>query len=441
MFDLSSVVLVRGSNPKPFGTGFVIHNDEIATYVLTCTHVVKDIDNLRVNDQPAVVVASDEARFGFDLAVLRVEGKLNCPSLDLNPVAKPGRSFMAAGFSDQAGQYVVQQFRGTLGKPAGLKSQKYGDCGGWQLDIGSDGRFEDGYSGSPVIDEATGRVLGVIAIRMDETSGKRGIAIAVAALRDLWSSMPASVRNALTASSPVGLTEPKDPVMNLTAEVAAFRAVLSRQYGQKNPAIVIKGGSGMGKSYLLQLYRQTAESGGFDIEDFGLAAQISVQGCLSTIVRRFGSDHFNRYEEYLDSTPVPSDPGGNTNWQGTLTRHFFKDLAEHDYMAPLVIFFDQYEKADQVFTAWLRGIFLPSITPRTPLIVVVAGQGADPFSTGCHFFELNGLKKEHFYRYAEECKVAISADEIDKLHGAWKGRPKEFAEYVKYISLSAAGNS
>lgn len=435
MFSLSSIVLVAGSTHKPFGTGFVIHKDDSATYVLTCTHVLQDINNLKVNSQPAVVVASDQARFGFDLAVLKVEGQLNCPALDVYPIAKPGRSFTAAGFSDQAGQYVLQQFRGTLGVPAGLKSQKFGDCGGWELDIRSEGKFEDGHSGSPVIDETTGRVLGVVAIRMDEASGKRGIAIAVAALRDIWPSMPPGMLSALT---PADSLEPRDPVMNLTAEVAAFKSVAAGDAGRSR-LIVINGDSGMGKSYLLQIYRNIAEAKGLDIQDFGLAAQISVQSCLSTIVSRFGSEHFLRHEKYLDSTPPPADPGDSNYWNVNLTRHFFKDLAEHSYMAPLVVFFDQFEKADQVFKTWLIGTFMPSITRQMPLIVVVAGQDTNRLSTGCEFFKLDGVGKEHFYRYAEECKVTISADVIDTFHGLWNGRPKEFVEFVNYKSRLSAG--
>jgi hypothetical protein len=441
MFDPSPIVLVVGNSPKPFGTGFVIHSDESATYVLTCTHVIRDVEKLRVNGRPADVIASDEARFGFDLAVLRVEGKLNCSCLPLNPGAKPGRPFVAAGYCDQAGQYVLQQFRGTLGPPAGLRSQKFGHCMGWELDMGTDGRFEDGYSGSPVIDETSGRVFGIVAIRMDQASGKRGIAIGVAALRDIWISMPSNVSKALALRPGEGSAGPTVPVMNLVKEVETFRSVLAGQEGQGTSSIVIDGSSGMGKTYLLQIYRKIAEAEGFDVQDFGLAAQTSVQHCLSTIVGRFGLEHFRRYEQYLDSMTPPPDPEAKTTWQDTLTRHFFRDLAEHAFMAPLVVFFDQYEKADPIFKMWLRNAFLPSINSRIPLVVVVAGQGAEPLSTRCHFFRLNGLEMEHFYRFAEACKVSITAEMIEAFHGAWNGRPKEFAEFISYQTRTAIGDS
>ena len=108
-------------------------------------------------------------------------------------------------------------------------------------------------------------------------------------------------------------------------------------------------------------------------------------------------------------------------------------------MDKLVVFFDQYEKADEVFTAWLQRNFLPLITPRIPLIAVVAGQGADRLRDSCHFLSLNGFEKEHFYRYAQECNVDIPAKMIDAIHYACKGRPKDFADFVYYFSRSTAG--
>lgn len=440
LYSSSVVLVVCSAKPGTFGTGFVIHRDESATYVLTCKHVLDPIKSLRIDNQPAVEVASDDAKYGFDLAVLKVEGDLNRSPLSLNPIAKPGRSFAAAGFSNQADSHILEQFRGTLGKPVGRESQRFGDCGGWQLDMGADGRFENGYSGSPVIDEASGRAVGVVAVRRDDPSGKKGIAIAVSALLKMWPDMPAPLRDSLTQSR-AGEAGSREPVMNLKAEVATFKAALTGSDSPKCPPIVIDGGSGMGKSYLLQLYRQIAESEDFDSEHFGLAAQISVPSCLEAIVKRFGAYNFPRYEQYLDTSPQISDPNGSIAWQGALTRQFFKDLAEHDYMAKLVVFFDQYEKADPVFKEWLGRTFLPSISPQGPLIAIVAGQGADPLRTGCQFFRLDGLKKEHFQSYAQECKVTIDAQTIETLHGFWNGRPKDFAEYVKFLSRSPQGGS
>ena len=43
IFWQNSVVLVRSTDPgeQSFGTGFVIHKDEQASYIVTCAHVVR----------------------------------------------------------------------------------------------------------------------------------------------------------------------------------------------------------------------------------------------------------------------------------------------------------------------------------------------------------------------------------------------------------------
>ena len=79
-----SVVIITGSDSTRFGTGFIIHKEENATYVLTCMHVVNTIgvEALQAEGHPAQIVAND-AEEGFDLAVLRVETVLDFPVFQL----------------------------------------------------------------------------------------------------------------------------------------------------------------------------------------------------------------------------------------------------------------------------------------------------------------------------------------------------------------------
>jgi hypothetical protein len=49
----TSIILITSSEPTngSFGTGFIIHKDEQAVYLLTCAHVVEDLggpDNVQV---------------------------------------------------------------------------------------------------------------------------------------------------------------------------------------------------------------------------------------------------------------------------------------------------------------------------------------------------------------------------------------------------------
>lgn len=430
MLDSRSIVLISDTsavgNQKPFGTGFVVHVDESATYVVTCMHVVEKItSDLRVDNQPATIVAFDEAKFGFDLAVLRIEGKLTAPCLAIGSSAKPGGYFVANGFAFRAGTYCLEEFGGMLGKRSSLKSMKYGYCGGWHLKLGDSSQLQDGYSGSPVVDRATGRVIGVVAIKMEESTG---IAIAIEPLGAIWPEIPSNLSADLSRKRSNDLNSKSEPFMNLTIERQAFGRILN---GEERRTILIGGNSGMGKSHLLKIYRRMAEQTDLDVLFFDLAAQAKAEACIGEIVGYFGTARFAEYGRYLDANSAPSDRDRIVHWQNGLNRRFFNDLIQHDYMDPVVLFFDQVEKTDQLLKLWLSN-FVTFITPETPLIVVIAGRDLEPFPSNLPRFILGGLDMEDFVRYVNECEVDVRPEEITLIHEVLKGRPKEFIDYISF---------
>ena len=123
-------------------------------------------------------------------------------------------------------------------------------------------------------------------------------------------------------------------------------------------------------------------------------------------------------------------------WQRNLTRQFFKDLSDFINASPLVIFFDQYEKADQLLKDWLTEIFLHYITIRYPIVVVISGRELikpPPSEKGCRHFPLEGVTVDWYHRYVEDCKVKIDSKLVTEFHKLLHGRPKEFVEYVKTL--------
>ena len=76
----SAIALIASSaDPKTFGTGFVVHQDEAFSYLVTCAHVVRDIEKangdqgkLLAEDSVATVVVQGDCD-AIDLAVLRVD--------------------------------------------------------------------------------------------------------------------------------------------------------------------------------------------------------------------------------------------------------------------------------------------------------------------------------------------------------------------------------
>ncbi|MBF2028834.1 MAG: trypsin-like peptidase domain-containing protein [Oscillatoriales cyanobacterium C42_A2020_001] len=182
-----SVVLITSSDRdnNRFGTGFVLRQAGGVAYILTCLHVVKDVGGVEqalVDGIPAVMAASGEAK-GLDLAVLRVEGLWHKPALPWNISGEKGRSFATAGFQLFGKDHLIRSLRGTLGDQGGLQAGA-DRIPVWDLRITDDYTLQPGYSGSPLQDELTGNVIGIVSHRQGE--GRSGLAISIAALEKVW---------------------------------------------------------------------------------------------------------------------------------------------------------------------------------------------------------------------------------------------------------------
>lgn len=194
IFWQNSVVLVRSTDPgeQSFGTGFVIHKDEQASYIVTCAHVVRAVGGpgkVEVNGIPAWVVASSPEE-GADLAVVRIEGHFAPPPLPLS--VEKGESFSTAGFQRTSKQIINRVLHGTFGKQVWvhLAGQAADPIQAWDLEITDKDPLQEGYSGSPVINEHN-HVVGVVnTLRGD---GARGMAIAIEAVAKIWLEMPRSL--------------------------------------------------------------------------------------------------------------------------------------------------------------------------------------------------------------------------------------------------------
>lgn len=182
-----------------FGTGFVIYQDDDTqtAYLLTCAHVIRDIGGkkrVQVLDHHAEVVAYGSEDGPDDLAVLRVGSLFDAP-LKLGPSEQRNSPFVTAGFEElKKNNYVVREIRGYLGGQVGLETRGQTDrITAWDLEIKGDRRLQHGYSGSPVVDEMSGLVLGVVSYRLG--AGEKGLAISVEAVKQIWPEMPLELMN------------------------------------------------------------------------------------------------------------------------------------------------------------------------------------------------------------------------------------------------------
>jgi hypothetical protein len=220
----SSIVRISGDKHKDFGTGFVIHRDAAAAYVMTCAHVIETPlrkgEQIKVGRCPADVIEMGEAD-GLDLAVLRVQGLAGAPPLRIRDQGEPGRSFTVLGFRSFERHFLLGQVSGKLGHKVFLESsaeQGPERIEAWTLRVEGDDTLLRGYSGSPVVDEATQDVLGIVSYRQGE--GHKGVAISVKAIPTVWPSGPRDVLGGATGKeiNPLEIVAELERLLGLTRD-------------------------------------------------------------------------------------------------------------------------------------------------------------------------------------------------------------------------------
>lgn len=432
-----AVVKVTGKDNRSFGTAFAIHQDEKYLYLLTCHHVVDDVggsEGLKANGIPAEVIAFDP-RDGFDLAVLRVDNSrldvLRLRIVDGEPTIS---RFQTAGYFAYDKLTAGEEIRGVLKNEIVLRSDhRAKQSRAWNLEMDGDCQLQPGYSGAPVVN-AEDNVIAVISLMRGE--GKQGLAIGIETLTYIWPEMPSGLlRRRSTNQREQNQPNPNrtDPLMNFKDEIAAFKLIVEKQ----NPnikLIVVHGPSGSGKSRLIKEYKNLARTNGHETLNFDFGPQITIEKCLDEIVDRLGIDQFERYHAFqLRGKPEPLTRSKEEEWQNNLTREFFADLSKFDPGLPLIVFFDQYEKADQAFRNWLVDIFLPRLYQK-PLVVIVAGQDQLERTSSWEWkrhFELNGVSIDWYQRYAEACGVPFEFRDIKILHDVTNGMPVFIVNFVR----------
>jgi prenyltransferase beta subunit len=193
-----SVVLISSSQPdnQDFGTGFIIYQDGAYSYLLTCAHVLEDVGGmefLQVSGMSASVVAAGAANT-LDLAVLRVGGLLDKQPLHLKISGKKDSSVIATGFQRFGKHLLIRPIQGKLGEQVGLESSaRAGRIKAWDLKIEDDYHLEPGYSGSPLVEETSGDVMGIVGYRQGK--GDKGVAISIEGIKEIWPEIPPDLLN------------------------------------------------------------------------------------------------------------------------------------------------------------------------------------------------------------------------------------------------------
>ena len=186
-----SIVLISSSIDQlkykdVIGTGFIIYREEKEIYLLTCTHVVEAVGgkaSVQIYGKQATVTASSKVN-AFDLSVLKVkhENLIKCPVLKLDFSCQATTSVNGVGYylHSTLKNRSLEPIIGYLQHPKYRENQDTRErVKAWEINL-TKGQFKKGYSGSPVADQDSGCVIGVVTDM--EKGGQTGQIISVKAL-------------------------------------------------------------------------------------------------------------------------------------------------------------------------------------------------------------------------------------------------------------------
>lgn len=181
-----SVLLVTSADPgraAAFGTAFFVGRDASGSaFAVTAAHVVEQVGGAEavvIGTRPARLVVQGHPKGADDVAVLEVDVPLDMRPLPLGRAPGDDRPCTVVGFRELYGEVrQMRRIEGTFG--SSVLTTGGAPVGSWNLRL--DEPAPPGYSGSPVVDRATGEVVGVASLAV--ASG--AIAVAATEVLRLW---------------------------------------------------------------------------------------------------------------------------------------------------------------------------------------------------------------------------------------------------------------
>ena len=180
----NSLVLITNNKNQSFGTGFVVYKERNYSYIVTCSHVIEGTPKSLLVDSVNAKICYQGASDGLDLAILKAP-------MDKEPLAlmeSECEEFEISGFKHfRNSDHILEPINCTLDTKIEFRPQSGERVSGWKLNIDERDVIVGGYSGSPLICKATGKVVAVMSNRK---GGRDGFAISIAHLQDIWRDMP-----------------------------------------------------------------------------------------------------------------------------------------------------------------------------------------------------------------------------------------------------------
>lgn len=181
---VNSIVQIESQNENnnSFGTGFVIDKDDKGIYVLTCQHVIDDVEIPVVDDLPTEIIVQSDF---IDMAVLYITN-LHLEPLPLQIDKCESREVDVIGFSQfnhnlsQKKHIIATLFKNTIELHSSEDDSFYFAR---KIKANDDYSFDRGNSGSPVICQKSGCVIAMIS---NKEGSDIAYAIEIASLEEVW---------------------------------------------------------------------------------------------------------------------------------------------------------------------------------------------------------------------------------------------------------------
>jgi len=187
-----SIFPLFNSENKNYGASFLIHKDGQFSYLLTCTHVIDDlgdISKIKVNNsEKACEIYTPVTGYDrSDLTILKIRDLLTYPTLSLGVYSHQKAEVTICALERESGnedKYTIHYIEGVRNTRHDIKSTTHDTIDkAWTIS-NLTYKLWPGCSGSPVISNNTGDVIGIIYKRRKD--GFEGAAISIEELKYIW---------------------------------------------------------------------------------------------------------------------------------------------------------------------------------------------------------------------------------------------------------------
>ncbi|WP_181314778.1 S1 family peptidase [Photobacterium phosphoreum] len=163
----NSILKVHCSGNASFGTGFIVKTDSFGSYLITCGHVVKKLEGQILVDDKFGELYVNKYDEGIDLAVVYVKGLIADEFSFIEPCEHS--SYQVIGFTSFSNK-IKKEPIGNIKIKEGLEIENENGIKTNILKIYTTEDISSGYSGSPIICNRTGSVVGVTYLQESKTT-------------------------------------------------------------------------------------------------------------------------------------------------------------------------------------------------------------------------------------------------------------------------------